>query len=442
MGNLVWHEYARLVAVAANVYAVWASFFGLFYRKFFWDFVGGTVRDPGGIQPSPNAAVFITIIVKAPIVQILALILGLFIIALEFPLPQLRKFAIHRSIILRIVLLLFQTFLTILFYQFDNAIKTGDVFFFPSVITKQEESNVEFEIRLCPALQKKTDSPPNGPNTGNVANSNDADQDHKAKRSKDPFAQPYIPNLHVGDLIHKSGEEYVVLLNKYAVIPQHFLLITKEFQSQSSPLMPPDLVQIYSLLIAAKGTAQNLFAFYNCGNYSGASQPHKHIQFIPVEDDGPPIERLAKNMNLETPDKPFSITDLPYVNYVFRFPTQLKSSTPEKMEEILSKIYLLLLDLCISTIRHDPTYPTGKPSYNVLISSEHIHLIPRRKDTHTLRETGELLSINALGYAGMLLVRSDTELEAVKAEGVRKVLQSVSLSVHDLHIVGTSGEGE
>lgn len=30
--------------------AVWASFFGFLYRKFFWDFIGGTLRDPGGLQ--------------------------------------------------------------------------------------------------------------------------------------------------------------------------------------------------------------------------------------------------------------------------------------------------------------------------------------------------------------------------------------------------------
>jgi hypothetical protein len=45
------------------------------------------------------------------------MILGTLLIALEFPLPMLRPFAIHRSIVLRIVLLLFQTFVTILFYQ-------------------------------------------------------------------------------------------------------------------------------------------------------------------------------------------------------------------------------------------------------------------------------------------------------------------------------------
>ena len=29
---------------------VWAGYWGLFYRKFFWDFVNGTLRDPGGFQ--------------------------------------------------------------------------------------------------------------------------------------------------------------------------------------------------------------------------------------------------------------------------------------------------------------------------------------------------------------------------------------------------------
>ncbi|KAG6831826.1 hypothetical protein H0H87_003745 [Tephrocybe sp. NHM501043] len=46
---------------------------------------------------------------------------AMFMIALEFPLPPLKKFAIHRSIVLRIVLLLFQSFLAILFYQGTNA---------------------------------------------------------------------------------------------------------------------------------------------------------------------------------------------------------------------------------------------------------------------------------------------------------------------------------
>ena len=29
---------------------IWAAFWGFLYRKFFWDFVGGTLRAPGGLQ--------------------------------------------------------------------------------------------------------------------------------------------------------------------------------------------------------------------------------------------------------------------------------------------------------------------------------------------------------------------------------------------------------
>jgi ATP adenylyltransferase/5',5'''-P-1,P-4-tetraphosphate phosphorylase II len=40
--------------------------------------------------------------------------------------------------------------------------------------------------------------------------------------------------------------------------------ISADFQSQSSPLMPSDLVQTYMLLIAAKKAGKNILAFYNC----------------------------------------------------------------------------------------------------------------------------------------------------------------------------------
>ena len=38
------------------------------------------------------------------------------------------------------------------------------------------------------------------------------------------------------------------------------------------------------------------------GDNSGASQPHKHIQFIPLEDkDGPPLEKLARKAQIQFP---------------------------------------------------------------------------------------------------------------------------------------------
>jgi vacuolar-type H+-ATPase subunit I/STV1 len=121
MGKLIWHEYSRFVSITATIYAIWASFWGFFYRKFFWDFVGGTLRDPGGMQAPPSAAVFVTLIVKIPLIQVAAMLLGFTLLALEWPLPLLKSTSIYRSFVARIVLLLFQTFLGVLFYQGTNA---------------------------------------------------------------------------------------------------------------------------------------------------------------------------------------------------------------------------------------------------------------------------------------------------------------------------------
>lgn len=65
----------------------------------------------------------------------------------------------------------------------------------------------------------------------------------------------------------------------------------------------------------------------------------------------------------------------------------------------------------ISTIRYDETYPAGLPSYNVILTLEHLHLVPRRLENHVLAETRDKLSVNSLGFAGMLLVKSDEELK-------------------------------
>ncbi|KAF5351971.1 hypothetical protein D9756_007602 [Leucocoprinus leucothites] len=120
MGNLIWHEYARFVAITATVYGMWAGFWGLFYRKFFWDFVGGTLRDPGGIQPPPSAAPFIMIIVKIPLLQIFGVLMAFFLLALEWPLPLMKKLPIYRNLVVRIVLLFFQAFINILYYQVSS----------------------------------------------------------------------------------------------------------------------------------------------------------------------------------------------------------------------------------------------------------------------------------------------------------------------------------
>ncbi len=68
-------------------------------------------------RPAASDSLFVSIIVKAPVVQILSMLLGFGLLALDYPAPFLKNTAIHRSFPIRIVLLLLQTFFAILYYQ-------------------------------------------------------------------------------------------------------------------------------------------------------------------------------------------------------------------------------------------------------------------------------------------------------------------------------------
>ncbi|KXN91000.1 5',5'''-P-1,P-4-tetraphosphate phosphorylase 2 [Leucoagaricus sp. SymC.cos] len=340
--------------------------------------------------------------------------------------------------------------------QYQKAKESGDLLFFPSTVIRHRESgiDIEFQVRVCPAIAKKPqntatasgqpeqkDSPSVVTNVG----SSPAAFEEGEKPKFDPFVPPYNENLYVGELKDERFDgDFVVILNKFSVVPNHFLLVTREYKPQTLPLLPADLVQSYQILQAARNTGRRIFAFYNSGDFSGASQSHKHIQFIPVEETelGPPIERLARSVNVETPAKPFTISSLPYANHVFRFPSDLVfEENSETLEFVLAQAFIALIDLGISTIRHAPDYPPGNPSYNVIITLEHMHLIPRRHETFTLPETGDVISVNSLGYAGMLLVKTDEELERVKSHGIGKILQGVGLqSVHDVQVAGVTDE--
>lgn len=74
-------------------------------------------------RPSPKVAVFIAIIVNVPAVQILTMILAAFNLCVELPLPQIKTLSIYRSLLLRVVLLIFQAFLSSLFYQVRSLAK-------------------------------------------------------------------------------------------------------------------------------------------------------------------------------------------------------------------------------------------------------------------------------------------------------------------------------
>ncbi|CAE6359746.1 unnamed protein product [Rhizoctonia solani] len=338
--------------------------------------------------------------------------------------------------------------------KFETAKSSGALFFYPSTHSKAPERGLNFEITVCPALQQKP-----------VLPEPTSDQTDKP----DPFAPPYVPDLYVGDLKDElDGDEYVILvpqqiqrdlgtfLNGHQRQVIHLLAsscVTSvvDFKSQNGPLTPPDLTQTYLLIRASHKSQTPLFAFYNCGVDSGASQPHKHVQFIPTtredaddedeeEDTRPPVEAYVQGLKIEDDTKAFSLP-LPYAHFVqkLHLPKSTVSGTkplsPQSLEELsarLTSVFLTLLDEAVQSLRLHPTPTTTQASmsYNLILTSEHMHLVPRTREK-TLEEDGAYslhpLNVNTLGFAGMVLAKSEDEARAIKERGVVALLGQVGV---------------
>lgn len=83
------------------------------------------------------------------------------------------------------------------------------------------------------------------------------------------------------------------MLNKFAIVPEHFILITRTFKPQTHLLEAEDLAAAYACIRAyheyegegagaGERGGQQLFVFFNSGAHSGASQMHRHLQLLPV----------------------------------------------------------------------------------------------------------------------------------------------------------------
>ena len=78
------------------------------------------------------------------------------------------------------------------------------------------------------------------------------------------------------------------MLNKYPVIPHHSILATITYKEQTHLLDVEDLEVAYACLKAWEADSagstpeRRLFAFFNSGEHSGASQAHRHVCVMPL----------------------------------------------------------------------------------------------------------------------------------------------------------------
>ena len=232
-------------------------------------------------------------------------------------------------------------------------------------------------------------------------------QETKSRAKKDQLARPFNPFLPPDPelLIGTVAPKHVMVLNKFNVLPHHLLIVTRDFVPQESLLDGDD----FSVLGACMSELDGL-GFYNGGTVAGASQPHKHLQLVPLPL-GPgshptPIDALVPPD--QATGRPCTIDALDFTHVLI--PLDGRRITSDRSAELFDHASRALSLVGV----HDDTRP-----YNLLLSRRWMLAVPRS------REFWRGVSVNALGFAGSLLVRNRSELEALKATGPLAILKSV-----------------
>lgn len=276
--------------------------------------------------------------------------------------------------------------------QTELALHCGALQLFPTESEFVEQGGVNFLVRVLPNLVRKDEA--------------------KTKQDKDfnPFL-PYEEDMFVADI----SDTHLCLLNKFSIVKHHLLIVTREFEEQETLLTQKDFEAMWVCLAEIEG-----LAFYNSGKNAGASQRHKHLQLVPLPlvPDGPqiPIEPIL------IPVFQGSIGIVPSLPFLHA----IAQLDPQQTKSPLAAAYLLE---CYHNLLHavgwfcsdevNPNRLAG--AYNLIATRQWMLLIPRSV------ECFESISVNSLGFAGTLVVRSEQQMKILKDIGPMTVLLSVAL---------------
>lgn len=226
---------------------------------------------------------------------------------------------------------------------------------------------------------------------------------------RDPDFNPFLspePALTVGPL----GDAHTAILNKFPVCARHLVIARREFAEQLSPLDLSDFTALAMLLTESGG-----LGFYNGGAAGGASQRHKHVQWLPDAPGNASLRALLRELPRDAPALSIALHPRYAMKHCFvRVDCASGTLVPRAAESLLQAYQRACERL---GLRVDQAGLL--PAANLLVGDGWMLVVPRS------REHFEGISINALSYGGTLFVRHVEQIETIRAAGPLRVLADV-----------------
>ncbi|NEQ72977.1 MAG: phosphorylase [Okeania sp. SIO2C9] len=315
--------------------------------------------------------------------------------------------------------------------QTEYALECGALQPIPTEYEFVQQDNIRFLVRILSNLSRKDDA-------------TKQQKKKKAETGKDfnPFL-PYEQDLFVADI----SQTHLCLLNKYNVVDNHLLIVTREFEEQENLLNLQDFQALGCCMAEFDG-----LAFYNAGKVAGASQRHKHLQMIPLpmvlDGERIPIERAIATATF---DNGIGVTsEFPFRHALVKLDSGWINSPVDSAGEILASYFALLkavgiedsddksgkqsgnytgltqINLKNAICRgewHSPSLDlvsVPKSCYNLLVTREWMLVVSRS------HESFKSISVNSLGFAGALLVKNQEQMKIIKEHKPLNILRDVA----------------
>jgi ATP adenylyltransferase len=281
----------------------------------------------------------------------------------------------------------------------QEALACGALHSIPTESQVVEQAGIQFVVRILTNLVRKDEAR--------------QQQQAKAGKGANPFL-PYEKDLFVADI----SNTHVCILNKFNVVDYHLLIITRAFEEQTSLLTLQDFEATLACLAEFDG-----LVFYNGGSVAGASQPHKHLQMVPLPlgANGVSLPIAPLLATVEFHNQVGSLPQLPFIHALAPVLPEWLQSPTQAAEAALASYHHLLQAV---GLRADGPMQSGP--YNLLATRQWLMMVPRSQ------ECVDSISINALGFAGALLVRNAQQMQFLKEQGPLTVLSQAAVSHLDL----------
>ena len=283
----------------------------------------------------------------------------------------------------------------------QEALARGDLQPIPTDAEFVEDAGVRFIVRIVANLARKARFP--------------SDNCGVSGPRHNPFL-PYEKAMFVADI----SPTHVCLLNKYNVMDHHVLIVTREYEDQESTLTRADFEALWTCMAEYDG-----LGFYNSGVLAGASQPHKHLQLVPLPlaPNGPPVPIEPLFESIRWRGEIGRIGRWPFRHAIARVPWS-EATAASRIAGATEPVYREMLRVVGAMSTGIPRARHPAP-YNLLVTRTWMLLVPRSCESFAA------VSLNALAFAGALLVRDEQRLESIKKHGPMNVLPQVGFAQED-----------